>query len=374
MTFDPQQKTGITILNLEQDTPEWRDWRRGADLADGGIRVTATAATSIIGTSKFESMEDLWMQIVGLKKRQVNQWAVAPGKKFEPDANRIYCEYVGQSVKPVCIQNSTYPWIGASLDGMDILGRFGVEIKIPGRETLDMVLDGKIPEHYYDQMQWQLLASGNTMEYIDFVVFCQEDGNSLFSRKGDNNVYTKIDGSKMKMLGPIQVKPDYGRQKELFDKALWFREKIMKGESLFDASLEKMADLWLILNRRIKKMTALQDDIANTLKKFEFDKTVNIRGIQMSKRTVSGDKMSWAGYAKGMLDFAKTVDEQLAGDLEAMKDQYITIGEPTISTSIKENTDADMYLPKEDPTEIMTLQELEAEVQNQIENPEIRSW
>ena len=35
------------ILTLEQDTPEWHNWRAGKDLTDG-IRITATAATVII--------------------------------------------------------------------------------------------------------------------------------------------------------------------------------------------------------------------------------------------------------------------------------------------------------------------------------------
>ena len=55
------------LINLEQRTQAWYDWRNGLDLPDAAPRITATAASVIMGNSPFQTASQLWEQMVGLR-------------------------------------------------------------------------------------------------------------------------------------------------------------------------------------------------------------------------------------------------------------------------------------------------------------------
>jgi predicted phage-related endonuclease len=60
---------------------------------------------------------------------------------------------------PINIQHDIYNFFRASLDGYNSdLNKF-VEIKVPTEKNFELYESGEIPEHYYIQMQWQMMVS-----------------------------------------------------------------------------------------------------------------------------------------------------------------------------------------------------------------------
>ena len=97
------------------------------------------------------------------------------GMELEPKARAAYEEETGIVMEPAVIIDGEY---SASLDGITFEGDLTLEVKCPMKgkdsETWQVVAAGKLPDHYYWQVQHQLLVSGaNT---ADFYVFDGTEG------------------------------------------------------------------------------------------------------------------------------------------------------------------------------------------------------
>jgi len=92
------------------------------------------------------------------------------GLYLEPVARDLYCIQSGHEVFPRVIVKD---WIMASLDGLSDCGKYLVEIKCPGEKDHAIALAGKVPDHYYPQLQHQMHVCG--VEMMDYFSF---DGNN----------------------------------------------------------------------------------------------------------------------------------------------------------------------------------------------------
>ncbi len=148
------------LINLEQRTQAWYDWRNGLDLPDASPRITATAASVIMGNSPFQTASQLWEQMVGLRPPTETNAAMQIGVDYEDKALAKLMEMTGVEFYAMCCTAEDLPIAGASLDGINDVGDIIAEIKVPGQKTIEMAQNGVVPPHYYDQIQWQLYCSG----------------------------------------------------------------------------------------------------------------------------------------------------------------------------------------------------------------------
>ena len=51
------------VVDLDQRSQEWHDWRNGVDI--DGPRITATAASVILGNNPYKTPHRLWLQMTG---------------------------------------------------------------------------------------------------------------------------------------------------------------------------------------------------------------------------------------------------------------------------------------------------------------------
>lgn len=155
----------MKVVDLEQRTPEWQEWRREG--------VSATSCAIIMGENPDKTPLELWQELVGIKAPQdlsrIPQ--VRKGVKLEPLALNAFEEKYGQIGLPICAESSEHPFIRASFDGLLENGS-PVEIKNLAEDNHLQVLAlrEKSPAYqlYYWQVMHQLIVSGASRGYLWF--------------------------------------------------------------------------------------------------------------------------------------------------------------------------------------------------------------
>lgn len=150
----------IEIL-VEQGSDEWHELRRN--------KIGASMAPIIMEMSPWKTPYKLWREILGLDPKQETNDAMIRGNQLEPIARSEFENMTGIKVFPKVFMHDRYPWMMASLDGIDDSKQHVVEIKCPGRTDHEMALDGIIPGKYIPQLQHQMEVCGvNSMFYFSF--------------------------------------------------------------------------------------------------------------------------------------------------------------------------------------------------------------
>lgn len=152
------------MQELIQGTPEWLEMRR--------TKIGASDAPVIMKVSPWSTPYELWEEKLGLREREVTSYMLR-GLGMEEEARTEFERQTGITVFPDVMFHPKYPWMMASLDGIDIERQNIVELKCPGREDHSLALSGKVPEKYIPQLQHQMAVTG-----LDLVYYFSYDGNS----------------------------------------------------------------------------------------------------------------------------------------------------------------------------------------------------
>lgn len=135
---------------------KWLDIRR--------TLITATDMTVLMGVHKWGKtprvLYDQKMSGLG----DIVTPSMERGLYLEVAAREVFQEITGHRVSPRFIISDDYVWAGASLDGYNDEGVI-VEIKCSGKEDHATALSGEVPAHYYPQIQWQMVVTGQKESY-----------------------------------------------------------------------------------------------------------------------------------------------------------------------------------------------------------------
>ena len=146
------------ILKLEQGTTEWHEHRAKYR--------NASETPAVMGASPWMSVYDLWLLKTRRKTQQETE-AMRYGTALEPIARLAYEVETGTVMQPKVMVNGLY---SASLDGITLNGELLVEIKCPYQghvsELWQQAKLGIAPEHYYLQVQHQLMVSGAKLAHL----------------------------------------------------------------------------------------------------------------------------------------------------------------------------------------------------------------
>lgn len=146
----------MKIVDLEQGSPQWLEWRKS--------HPTASYAGCILGTPKYSPRN--WDQLAELyrgERRIYVTKAMQHGAQMEPIARECAESELGLLFEPAVVVDDD-DFIAASLDGITIDGDVILELKCPykGFESAlwsDITNDDVHP-HYVAQVQQQLMVSG----------------------------------------------------------------------------------------------------------------------------------------------------------------------------------------------------------------------
>ena len=165
-----------SIINLVQDTQEWKKWRHNG--------ITATDAPIIMGENPWKNTIELLQRKISPPQDDFINEAMRRGMELEPIARRTYNSKYGKNVRPVCLQSNKHDWLRASIDGLSVDGSCVVEFK-SGESVYKSVNNyNKVPDYYYGQLQHILAITG--LSFIDF--FCYLPDKPTLLIKVDRNI------------------------------------------------------------------------------------------------------------------------------------------------------------------------------------------
>ena len=144
------------VLDLEQGTREWLDWRHSG--------IGASDASTVMGDNRFQSPSELLYQ----KKNKINTEPTEKmrlGTELEPVARDLYIKKTGVLVEPRCLRSKEYSWMIASMDGITDDYAHIVEIKC-GKSAYWQANKGNVPSYYYGQLQHQLMIT--QLDLVDY--------------------------------------------------------------------------------------------------------------------------------------------------------------------------------------------------------------
>lgn len=184
--MDPQNETLLARAKellaaeyAEQRSQEWLDLRDNM--------ITASDVASAIGENHYES-PDAFIKKKVLRTKWAGNAATAHGTLLEPLVRDLYDQRTGRRSHEIgLVQHRTYPWLGASPDGVTEDGLL-IEIKCP----LTRKIEAKVPKHYFPQVQLQLEITD--LEECDFIQYRPagpQDENGV-SRPPEEFVVTRI--------------------------------------------------------------------------------------------------------------------------------------------------------------------------------------
>ncbi len=99
-----------TIVNLQQGTAEWLEWRSNG--------IGASDAPTIMGDNPWKSAARLLSEKLGAADKFAGNAAMTRGTALEPEAKRQYEAISKVFVASICLQSNTHQWLRASLDDL----------------------------------------------------------------------------------------------------------------------------------------------------------------------------------------------------------------------------------------------------------------
>lgn len=141
-----------------QGTPEWHKLRKK--------HITATDSCVIMGASHWKTKVQLYHEKKSNNPPDAPNARMQRGIDLEPIARDLFNLKTGWNMQPTVIVDD---WMMASLDGRDEDSGAILEIKCPGDKDHAAAVSGKVPDHYYPQIQHQIyLAKTQIAYYFSF--------------------------------------------------------------------------------------------------------------------------------------------------------------------------------------------------------------
>ena len=240
----------MKIIDIEQGTPEWHEWRQG--------KASASDAAIIMGCApaywETRTWDDLRLKQAGLAT-EPTEWAKkawAYGHQHEPAARKRLEEQTHSTFAPVCIEMEGDSRFAASLDGYCHTSGEWAEIKCPisgERSTLwkalgsnePMTLKERIPPHIRWQLVHQAMVRGKPHGRCYLVCRVNEVNRTL-------------------IVDPYALFKDVPALKDEWD-------RFLAGEEQSPASIEfeDAAKKWLDANATAKKAADLAKQVRTAL-------------------------------------------------------------------------------------------------------------
>jgi putative phage-type endonuclease len=158
------------ILNVEQNSPEWKQARCGS-LGASRLADAIAKTKSGWGASRANLMAELVVErLTGVPTEGYQNAAMQWGHQYEPEARAAYEFKTDATVEIIGL--ATHPTIKGSHASPDgLIGDDGlVEIKCPNSAThIERLLTGAVEGKYVTQMQWQMACTGR--KFCDFVSY-----------------------------------------------------------------------------------------------------------------------------------------------------------------------------------------------------------
>jgi len=142
----------MKVINLEQGSTQWLNWRKS--------KVTASKIGAIMGTSPYQTPNDVYEEMIGDSLGQPPNFAMQRGLALEPIARQIVSKTFELDLQPLVVEHDEISYLAASLDGFDKRQEIVWENKAPGKQEHSETETKGIPSKYFFQCHMQLFITG----------------------------------------------------------------------------------------------------------------------------------------------------------------------------------------------------------------------
>lgn len=165
------------FTNLAQQSDEWHELRSKS--------IGASEAPVIMEVSPWKTPLQLYEDKLS-RNITIPNAAMKRGLNLESVARKRLEAIFNIEFNPVVCFHHELPFLIASLDGLSSDNKYIVEIKCPGAADHKMARDGKIPYHYYPQLQHQMMVTGHQTNY--YYSFNGEEGHLVPCQRNEEYI------------------------------------------------------------------------------------------------------------------------------------------------------------------------------------------
>jgi hypothetical protein len=197
-------------------------------------------------------------------------------------------------------------WMMASLDGLSADRKIGGEGKAPvlrvvnGEKiystALKLALEGKIPDYYWTQVQWQIAVAG--LEKVYF------------------GVRNPVDG---KLLGPFEILPNQEFIEQMTNIAKEYADQFFRDSEEWE-NYNQIANDYARMNEQIKAIEAKMAPLKESL--IEFSKTQPVAQVHFQGLYVAKNKGRTTTDYKAFVETLNVPAEQLVPFQKTSEDSY----------------------------------------------------
>lgn len=225
------------ISPVIQGTPEWHALRK--------TKITATDACIIMGVNHWKTRMQLYHEKLSDNPPMQPNERMQRGLDLEPVALELFCIKTGKKMSPAVVIKD---WAMASLDGINADNEI-LEIKCPGEKDHLIALSGKVPDHYYPQLQHQMYVCDADKAF--YFSFDGIDGVTVEVNRDDDYIAKMLEEEKKFydcLINKTPPEPQEGDYVERNDD-LW----------------EECASKWISVTSKIKQLEKEEEDLRKQL-------------------------------------------------------------------------------------------------------------
>lgn len=271
-------------IQLKQGSQEWLDYR--------SIRIGASDAPPILGISPYKTRMELWNEKLGLSKGQTKSYAMQRGNDLEPIIREemsynLDCDFI-----PKVFISDKYPWMSASLDGIDIEKGIVIEIKCSNKQDHESAKKTIVPKKYYPQLQHILEVCG-----LHEIYYCSyhQDDYVYFIVKRDQDFIDDMIKQEKEFWDCLQNfnKPEINEiHKEFIKDPKNYIE-------IQDESWKELASQWILNQQKKKEILEEESNLRSAIISMSGDQNVKGNGLKVTKLS-----------RKGQIDYANVMELQ----------------------------------------------------------------
>lgn len=274
------------IQTMVQGTPEWHEQRKRM--------IGGSDAPIIMGKSPWKTPYQLWLYKMGIAPEEEPTEQMKLGTENEPIARLAFEEQTGILVEPQVVFSEKYPWMIASLDGMDGSMKNIVEIKCCGKADHELAEKGEVPEKY----KWQLIHQMIACELEECFYFSFHKGEGIC-------VKYKLEQEPVDQL--------LDKEREFFRCMEEFEPPMMSDRDFIERNDEEWLEKsrhWLSVHRQVQELNSLEAALRKDLIALAGKSSSRGAGIRLSKT-----------FRRGTIDY-----KEIEKDLGISLDKYRKAG------------------------------------------------
>lgn len=249
-------------IEIQQGSDTWLSLRKE--------KIGSSDAAVVMGISKWRTPLQLWSEKLDLTPPQQVNDAMRRGTELEPIARDLFCDQLQIKMIPKVFINDFQI---ASFDGVSNCNRMAVEIKCPNKIDHEMAQQSKVPNHYYPQVQHQMIVLDIKEMY--YMSYYKEDNWTIFQVKRDDDYCEKLLDKEREFwqyLHTLESPPLCDRD---------YTER-------YDEEWHIKASQWNKANQELKQIEKIQEELRKDLIKLADGKNCKGAGVKISSSVRKG--------------------------------------------------------------------------------------